>query len=161
MNIIYTLISLFIIILYPPEKGKFELENTTWKLLKIEEESNLYTFHEDSANCPIVRFQKLNKKSFGYRGNMLISNNVSDLHSEYYNQPHYLGYYLLSKEDKNYIRLGFINHKSFHPGFLNSEYRKLIRNTFFLDGTYSLKGDSLLIHNEERKLYLSKMQNNK
>ncbi|HEY9047589.1 MAG TPA: hypothetical protein VIN08_16900 [Ohtaekwangia sp.] len=128
------------------DQNTFDIENTIWKIEKIESDSMKYVFNVASDSCFKIKFLKLKKEKRGYRGMFSISSNVRDSNSPYFVQPPYQGFYFLTGTTENYIELGWISHRSYNPNFTRGNLGRVIYNAFWIgNGSFTFENNKLII----------------
>jgi len=127
-----------------------DIEDTLWKIEKIECNSMKYDFSIAIDSCFKIKFLKLKRAKHGYRGKFSISSKVKDSKSPYFVQPPYQGFYFVKGTTENYIESGWISHRSYNPNFTRSDLGKAIRKAFSITkGSLGFVNDKLIISSSD------------
>jgi len=128
----------------------FDIANTVWNIEKIEYDSMKYEFNVASDSCFKIKFLKLKKAKHGYRGMFSISCKVKDSKSPYFAQPPYQGFYFVKGTTDNFIKIGWISHRSYNPNFTRSNLGRVIYNAFWIgNGSFTFENNKLIISSND------------
>jgi len=127
-----------------------DIEGTAWNIEKIEYDSMKYEFNVASDSCFKIKFLKLKKTKHGYRGMFSISSEVKDSKSPYFAQPPYQGFYFVKGTTDNFIKIGWISHRSYNPNFTRSDLGEAILNAFSITkGSFTFENNKLIISSSD------------